>query len=782
MTISAYPHNLLLGLSDFWQRFFADADKLEALYKGSSFLLGQAYLDLLYNVLSPVLSDCPLTVKEYWKLFTVREDEISYKRGATPSLDRYVFNLDTAILNIESLDNRVLEPTQSLFPSVDFELDTKKILFKVDPTDVNGVPLSGFARRQVEILAGGKFTDIAILNWRTGTDVKKGDIVRLLLISPGGAQKRVTDHSIIAVRTDGLVFDADTPMSPGIPINYTILRKNADEQVLLEDMVFIGLAATLVHTRLEHGSVLVYATVGGVNVIEGVDYTVDYEGGIIRKLTAWDVSSINKVDYRWWAEVYPLVGVPPKASTTGVCSAHTTERVTELAMWGVDTEIDRRILALNFATLIGVDEQASTESYRAFLRGIFQLYLLGPVLERVESALNLVLGLPVIRNDGEILDGFEGFDNNHPNDNYVFTLRNGVRVTYAFPKDTPLRADIQLAANIGVLTFHAFEPLTTAITVTDYIKTPSWWHSILIPEALFSDTVPEGARRIVSNRLIPHVVNPEDEAKVGDPGVFAGADDEGFTPPEISPGVPHPIFRHRVAYVLMDKYFKFHMFAVTFDTGLFTTTGTRYVRTINELRNLIIDSRPAHTFAYFAPHTHFVDTIIIDDSVLGLTVQLTGEDFKYVDTVLTVGVNGWQAGDYFRYEVNTDTPVAEGAFPYTVLNAPIAPRRRRLVSVELTATIGGVRVVEGLDYTVDYETAIITKLPSGAWDGGTTDVTYIQLNIGNVVDDPPAYASGDTEIIVAGLDPALVRYPYGTTPDLAEDFSIVERTLTVAQV
>ena len=88
MPLIGFDHNFIRGLSDFWQRFFADSDQLEALYDGAAVLVGQAYLDLLSNVLNVSLVDAPAFNREYYKLLTIREDQIYFVRGPSGVSDR----------------------------------------------------------------------------------------------------------------------------------------------------------------------------------------------------------------------------------------------------------------------------------------------------------------------------------------------------------------------------------------------------------------------------------------------------------------------------------------------------------------------------------------------------------------------------------------------------------------------------------------------------------------------------------------------------------------------
>ena len=82
----------------------------------------------------------------------------------------------------------------------------------------------------------------------------------------------------------------------------------------------------------------------------------------------------------------------------------------EVAAWVADARVDRRYLARTYGIMVG-REEASSEAYRQFLRGIFRLYSRGPVLARVEAvewgfafaafSVFILLPLHLINNDLE---------------------------------------------------------------------------------------------------------------------------------------------------------------------------------------------------------------------------------------------------------------------------------------------------------------------------------------------------------------------------------------------
>ena len=271
------------------------------------------------------------------------------------------------------------------------------------------------------------------------------------------------------------------------------------------------------------------------------------------------------------------------------------EPVTELGVWAPDALVDKYHLYYTYGYLIN-RVQESSESYRSLIRGVFQLYMLGPTLERFEAAVSTVAGLPVIRDDGEIFLDYDdgsirtGNDGVFDAETRTFTSATAAfvqedlsrqlfvttgynarrsfvlsailspttvelldtpttdtavswemtqtnehtvrtsRAVYTFPRMAPIKEKFLEPANAGVLTLRAFEVISSAFTVTDYVETPRWWERAAIPQVLLPDYSDQ--RRQSTPALFENVIDPGDDARIGDPGFFIGADDEGVVPPQ----------------------------------------------------------------------------------------------------------------------------------------------------------------------------------------------------------------------------------------------------------
>lgn len=131
--------SLLHGLSDFWLHFFKETETLEYFYKGAEIQIGQAYLDLLALLLNNSVQDATVFNKEFFKLLTIKESELQYAQGVTPSADRYYYVLPDNVVQVPYLNNKVLFPTAALDKNTDYFMGddgtNARLEFKVDPTN-----------------------------------------------------------------------------------------------------------------------------------------------------------------------------------------------------------------------------------------------------------------------------------------------------------------------------------------------------------------------------------------------------------------------------------------------------------------------------------------------------------------------------------------------------------------------------------------------------------------------------------------------------------------------
>jgi len=563
------------------------------------------------------------------------------------------------------------------------------------------------------------------------------------------------------------------------------------------------------------GSVTVYATrpFGGT-VVEGEDFTVDYYRGAIIPTKPWDDGSSNHASFQYLREVL--------FSASGETFEYAEGRVKEISYWVPQVDVDNFSLYYNYGTLLNRFE-ASSDAYKAFLRGIIHFYVYGPIFKRTEAALNVIADLPLVRTDGEILQAYdngvdgEGIDGtivaasvtfntpsytfseldvggyvvisdavNEANDGpfkilevvgpntveletvYGFVDETPLnwRVTrsfrqtvttdkreYYYPFLLPLREDVMDPNNYGVLTFESFEPLTLAFTVVDYLEDPTWWHNKYIPEILWKDE--PAIRRFASTNLFENIVLPGDDACVGDPGLYVGADDEGNV------NLATSDYRHNVAFCLFDRYLKMHMFNIEIDSNLEMDAEFR-----QDLDELVLVAKPSYTYPYVQPGEFFTDSAELWDLLEWFLTQELSDDVEIADNSLLVG-SPLSVGDYYAYNEYVSVPsgVVSPPPPGPSPPLPIAPNEY-VVRVSLDATVdGGTKVVEGTHYTFDYDPTSPTAwtftpdVVTYAWDPGPPiNFSSLVVAIDNVSPPPdPDTRVGYTPIFVGGLEPLYVR-------------------------
>lgn len=658
---------LLNGLSDFWHRFFRDIGDIQVTYEGTEILLGQVYLNFLSDVLNTSVVETPLFRKEYYKLVTAREDQIVFhehgdnipvapplKFYGNPGTDRYVRTMDTYFGGIPQLQDVVFAPKAALTEGIDYKVAASEIQFKNDPTSP---VLPGYAHRRVVIGIGGQFTSATVANW-DAVGVKKGD---------------------------KLYFSEKIDVGAPATIDATWFIQNADART-----------ATVVQIN---GKVLSISSETPLPTFPAGAEPGGYSWRIIRQRDDGIYNQTLPASPPPMSPVTFTDGQITRVTVDGRLENIPTLEVSEVSFWAVDAKVDDLSIYNTYGYFF-TNKQLSSETYRSLIRGLMQLYILGPAMARLESALNLTASLPTVRVEGEVLLNYDSgvlasggnatidisniltvpvaifsassvggyieikasnYANNiglfniiayvsatkvklkpisiftvNPLDlmDWVYTKDDKQVVTtdqniYEYPLDIPMRTDVKDPANYGILTFRAFEVLTTAIRVTDYVQDPQWWHSITIPQEIMPDT--PAAQRSVSSQLYPNILGPIGHAYVGDPGFYVGYDEDLHA--------ANPGFRHTAAFILMDRFLKMHMFGVLVDQSV-NLTGLL----VTDLQKILKDVKPVHTALYFRPITSFRDVIDLTDALTIAMVRRQVETMGVIDNPLIVG-STWLIGD-----------------------------------------------------------------------------------------------------------------------------------------
>jgi hypothetical protein len=352
----------------------------------------------------------------------------------------------------------------------------------------------------------------------------------------------------------------------------------------------------------------------------------------------------------------------------------------------------------------------------------------------------------------------------------------GITRTYTYPFNIPIRADLEDPSNYNKLSFEAFEILTTAFTVTDYVEDPEWWNNKYIPSILWPNSGPE--RRFATTRLYASIIDPEDSACIDDPGLFLDADDTGMvlTPTDGLGSTEVSIFRHGAAFCLMDQYLKFHMFFISIDSNVEMTQEFQ-----DDLANIVLIIKPSYTYPYVESGDVFIDSQQLWDTLsLDFGYDFSGLDgIQFTDCGLRLD-QPYSLDDFYRYKVYDETSqvlASPPAAPFTL--AVILGER--IVQCTIHATADSVAVLEGRDYTIDLDPESVTHglvTPITTWDVAA-DITFTARTvvIANEGGGPqPDTSVGFTPLMLDGLEPGYVRATL-PTPYQREEF--VERAIGI---
>jgi hypothetical protein len=149
----------------------------------------------------------------------------------------------------------------------------------------------------------------------------------------------------------------------------------------------------------------------------------------------------------------------------------------EYALWFVDCELDERLLSKYFGNLIALDPQASTETFKNFVYGLFYMYANGPVLDLIRKGLNLALGIPLCRGTETVLEIRKYLDT----DQYVvITDANQYVIPYGLAPVVEEGQTLQISDEIA-----------RWVEMKDYLSDGDWWINLRIPSSVVP-VLPQG--------------------------------------------------------------------------------------------------------------------------------------------------------------------------------------------------------------------------------------------------------------------------------------------------
>jgi len=155
---------------------------------------------------------------------------------------------------------------------------------------------------------------------------------------------------------------------------------------------------------------------------------------------------------------------------------------TRILLWAQDAKVETYALYEKFGRFLDIPKDLSTEDYRLLIRGIMALYVNGPTLAMMESALNVIAALPInTQPDGVVTavdPAWAGGTLITVTSAAADTLNPPV-VQYVLPFGVPLDPVI-----VPTYVLAESESFSSVFTVTDYVETPLWWEENYIPNVL----------------------------------------------------------------------------------------------------------------------------------------------------------------------------------------------------------------------------------------------------------------------------------------------------------
>ena len=309
----------------------------------------------------------------------------------------------------------------------------------------------------------------------------------------------------------------------------------------------------------------------------------------------------ENVDYRVdpntlrisFAKPLDSYGFPSRLTSTGA---------TEYSLWFVDVTYDEDLIYSQYPLLLGrTMPPNSNEAYRGFLYGLYYVYTSGPSLTVMEKGINLVLGIPLARNDETVLEVRPYLNTNQF---IVITDMN----SYIVP------AGLQPTVSAGG-TLSVGDELSKWVEIKDYESDGEWWltYTTEIPPELMP-ILPPGLSRII-----------------GLPNFFPGYDaGDGINENPINDeGISNPYTIDNYADWIMKNYLRYNTFLVKVNVTQPEFTSAQLWESVPEL---IFNLKPTHTFPLYSFNSGYnlalsrviASTIISSFGAVSSVVGLTG--------------------------------------------------------------------------------------------------------------------------------------------------------------
>ena len=332
-----------------------------------------------------------------------------------------------------------------------------------------------------------------------------------------------------------------------------------------------------------------------------------------------DTSLSNDTRVSWWVQV---------------------DKEKQISFWAPDVGVDVDTLYNNFGAITNI-RQVSSSAYKELLKGIYLFYTKGPILGHIESVVNVLHGFPLVKTEGEVLQKYES--NIDTINDRITTDKNVYLVPVGYT-----RSDIQDPNNIGILTFKAFESLSTLAQVKDFTSDPFWWWNIVVPGELLGSNETNQRLHSKPNLFDFTVGTPEYPVKIGDLGLNIGT---------------KLIQRH--AYLALYTYLKYHLLGVLVD-------AYPALLTYDEILDTLQGGKLPESYVYLQPYKNLTTETLSVTEIFSYTPEVvTVESFPPQDALLTIG-GGWSISDYYWYDTANTIATANGTANQALGQTPYA--------------------------------------------------------------------------------------------------------------
>ena len=377
---------LLSGISDFWTRFFEDTDLIQDFHKATLEMVAEAYKKQMLSLMRMSLTDTPLLETVPWHPLFLTSNSVIPVVSAAGGETRYLVPLPEDIRSTELLQDSPRDTKYVLERGFDFELidyDSDR-LFELSLRNPSVPPTGAYLAFYED-----PFSEEGLVN-KLRTAVRKQP------------SRRVLTDKAISNSTQGIKFQdlVPNPFLDIVPGN--IVRLQYSEGVVIHSPVH---SVSDTEIRLS-------------------DYMPGLEDS---ELVSYSVGTAAPT----FDDIIPV-------RTTGVLSEEDID-VTLTTLWMPDASKDYYSLHDLYGFSFSPERELSTESYRAYVTGLWNLYVNGPSPENLESALNISAGMPVvIESEETILE----YDSRDPSEKRVVTDFH----THKFLGNATIRADVIAAA------------------------------------------------------------------------------------------------------------------------------------------------------------------------------------------------------------------------------------------------------------------------------------------------------------------------------------------------